>query len=323
MALKPVYPKPTPELPSWAKNSNAVKEFQDAAIAKGYKFKGWTDKNKPGYGSFGPQTNKAWESNLDIARPQESIIATTPRGMETAMSKISMGVGSPLGKSAVLTGAVPANKNGLLTALEGVAPFASNIANMTRKPPMPIRGGSIDPVTLRKADFSNERNEFDRQARGADLNADRTLDGNTSAAVRTANLIQKQRGVSESYSREENTNSQIANQQALINSQIAEKNTRTNDGYNQQQIERQIAQQNAASANIANASDKFVAMSNEKSKRELDGKNFALISQLYKNSGVLDRVEANLKASGIDDISNTQGKKVKTFRKGGRLKKAY
>ncbi len=203
-----------------------------------------------------------------------------------------------------------------LGVLKDLAPFASNMANAFRKPPKPPRPGALKPVTLSKMELSNERTEADRLIRGADLGAERGLDGNTAASVRAGNLSQKFRMYSDSYSRENNANTDITNKQALINSSIEEKNVRSNDYYNQQVTESKIAQQNQQSANLANAADKFTAIQNEKGKRDLEAKNFAITSKVFENSGVLKRLMKKLSDEGIEDPSNT-----KKF--GGKLKRAF
>ena len=207
-----------------------------------------------------------------------------------------------------------------MSRAKDLIPFASNMLNAFRKPPMPKRPGTLSPVTLGKVSYANERTEADRLVRGADLGAERGLDGNTAASVRAGNLSQKFRMYSDSYARENNENTDITNKQTMINAGIDEKNTRGNDFYNQQVVERRIAQQGQQSANVANAADKYISIQNEQAKRDLEAKNFAITSKVFENSGVLKRLMGKLQAEGIDDPSNTKryGGKLK-----GKLKRAY
>jgi hypothetical protein len=268
-----------------------------------------------------PKPKKAYVKPRTKSPYVEPIVADPLASLRKSMAtKVSPLVAlTPITKSAqpVVTGTQSTEKTNNLSKLKDLIPFGSNIINSLRKPPMPTRPGTLAPVQLSKVSYANERTEADRLVRGADLGAEKTLDGNTAASVRAGNLSQKFRMYSDSYSRENNENTDIANKQTLVNSNISEKNTRANDYYNQQKVERQIAQQGQQSANIANAADKYTALENEKGKRELEAKNFAITSKVFENSGVLKRLMKKLQDEGIDDPSNTKRKY------GGKLKRAY
>lgn len=181
-----------------------------------------------------------------------------------------------------------------------LVPFASNIVNSFRKPPMPVAPGMLSGVTLNRVNNSNERAEIDRQVQGDNGWADRNLDGNSAAAYRAANLSGKLRAYSGSYQGENNQNVQIGNQQNLYNAGIDQQNVRARDGYNQQLIERQIAQQRTQSANLSNAADKYVGLKNASAQRKLDQDKWTELSRLYDGS-IGDRYNQWLKAHGVDD----------------------
>lgn len=181
--------------------------------------------------------------------------------------------------------------NKIGSVAEGLAPFASNIVNSMRRAPRPNVPKLNSPVTLRGVDYSADRAEMERITRGADMAADRALDGNTSTAVRSSNLSSKLMGMSRINQAESNANAEIGNRQSMINAQIDAGNNAKLDAYGQQGVEREIAQQRASSENISNAADKFVSIGNEKAKRELDLKKAAWIKEIYRNTGVLKRAQ--------------------------------
>lgn len=225
------------------------------------------------------------------------------------------------------------NWNQIAEGVNKVTPFLSNVVNSFRKVPQPIQPGQLSPVTLNRVSNANELANIDSVTRSADIAADRSLDGNTSAAVRSGNLVSKLRAYGDSYSRNAQQNAEIGNQQTMFNAGIDERNIRANDNYNDQRISAQIAQQRASSENIANASDKFVALQNAKAMRDLDAQKWTDTSRLF-NRGVMDRYEQYLKNPDKEsqrlqdarDQENENYRKRPKARMGGslnRLKKAY
>lgn len=225
------------------------------------------------------------------------------------------------------------NWNNVAEGVNKVTPFLSNIVNTFRKVPQPIAPGQLSPITLGRVSNSNEIANIDSVTRSADVAADRGLDGPTSAAVRASNLSSKLRAYGDSYSRNATQNTEIGNQQNMFNAGIEEKNVRANDEYNDKRVSAQIAQQRMSSENIANASDKYVALQNSKAQRDLDSKKWTDASRLF-NKGVVDRYESYLKdpegqAKKLQDArdeEDTSYRKKPKARMGGmmnRLKKAY
>lgn len=186
-------------------------------------------------------------------------------------------------------------------AASAAVPYASNIANAFRTPPQPQAPQLINPVTLSRIDLSDARNRISRTVRGQDLNADKTLPGQQAAAVRNANLAKEIEGTSQVSEQEAFLNSRQRAEQAGMNLNVESMNARATDQFHQQQLERNIAQAREQSQNLSNASDKVIAQQNEQRKAALDMKKMDVLSQMWKSSGVYDRMLKKMKDQGIDD----------------------
>jgi hypothetical protein len=185
--------------------------------------------------------------------------------------------------------------------VDSLLPFASNIINSFRKPPMP-RMGTLNPtVTLDKVDFSNERNAVGTTYNAADRAAERSVDSNTAEAIKAFNRGSRFRQINDINARETNTNVGIGNQQAMINAQITAGNTAKMDKYGDELVSRSIAQQREQSANIANAGDKIIAIKNENAKRDTELSKAGILKSLYDRSGVLQRQGIQWKKDGRPD----------------------
>lgn len=210
-------------------------------------------------------------------------------------------------------------------AASGMKPYLSNITNAMRKPPFPSLPGTISPVVLPKVSLDNSRNQIERSTRSADLTADKSLDEQTAAAVRNANLGTKIQGTNQVNQQEAAINAQQGAEAAQLNSNIDAMNTGTMNNYRDSLTSRQIAQQREQSANVANATDKSIAIDNEKRKGELDLKKLQVLSEVWKQSGVYDRMMAKMKKEGntdptgiISQMGNALGGKLKpVFANGG------
>jgi len=203
-------------------------------------------------------------------------------------------------------------------SLENIVPFASNIANAFRRPPKPIAPNLISPVSLRKPTNGVELREIDRSVNSLNTNADQSLDQNTAAAVKSANLIQGLRAKGASNERTANQGIQVDNQAATINSQINMANMHKLDQYNDDKVNMQIAKTREASENVSNASDKFVQIGARKDAMALDRQRFDILSKVYANSGVTDRLvrqilnkkpEDTITPEEYDEVLGTQFKR--------------
>lgn len=260
MATDPLYNKPIPKLPLWAGNNS---------MPIGTGWKAFDGEDRPWVGDLGP----AYQAGSTMPPAGQAPVSTNiiPPYQPSSGSGFSWGQ--------------------IASGVAKIAPFASNIVNSFRKPPAPKPpSGYLSPVTLSRVDDSNERAQIDRQVRGEDRFADTNLDGNTAAAYRQANLAGKLRAYGDSFSKENTTNVGISNQQAQMNSNIQERNLGKMDDYNDKVTSMQIAQQRASSENIANASDKYVALQNAQAQRDLDTEKWSYASRLF-GPGLADRLD--------------------------------
>lgn len=249
---------------------------------------------------------------LDARPLSGTTIARTPAAPKLAESAMSDGAPLPTGGNTDWLG-----KAGSIA--DSLAPFASNIVNSFRKPPVPKAPTLASPVTLGKVDYSADRAATESAVRGADLAAERGLDGNTAAAVRASSLATKLGAISRINQNEANENTQIGNRQTMINSEIGMRNNMLKDNYNNTLTEMEIADQNQKGANLANAADKYIAIKNQDKARALEEKKFNITSRLFDNSGVMNRFLQDLREKGITDPTNT--KRVSTMLSlGGKIK---
>lgn len=180
-------------------------------------------------------------------------------------------------------------------------PYASNIANAFRRPPMPAAPATINPVTLSRVDLSDARNRIARSVRGQNLNADRSLNPQAAAAVRNANLAKEIEGTSQVSEQEAFLNSRQQAEQAGMNLNVESMNAQAQNNYHNEILQRNIAGQREQSGNLANAADKAIAQQNEQRKEQLDLKKINVLSQMWKNSGVYDRMMKKMKDQGMSD----------------------
>lgn len=213
-----------------------------------------------------------------------------------------------------------------ISTAQSLAPFASNIVNAFRKPPMPAVPKMNSYTNLTKINLDDERSRISRGVSNADVSADRNLPSNTAAAIKAVNLGTKISAMSSIAEKEANANAQISNQQAQMDMQTQFLNNRNTDQYNDALVERNVAQQREQSQNIANAADKYVAIQNEKNKEQVDLQKTQMLSHIFDNSQVLSRVRAKAKAAGepdplgrnYEDLAGTNtGKPI--FKMGGRI----
>lgn len=225
-------------------------------------------------------------------------IAAPTAGPSATLNQATTGADTPAGKS-------PATDNGnafnFSTAMNNFMPFASNVVNSFRKPPMPIEPVYNPMVTLNKVNYDNERNAASREINAANVDAERTVSGNTAQAIKLYNLGNKLNAFSNINEKESNANTQIGNTQAMINAQITAGNNAKKDEFNNSLVERQIAQQTQQAANLANFSDKYVGMQNEKEKAKVDIEKTKVLSSPYMRSGVFQAQARIWKQQGVPD----------------------
>lgn len=195
-------------------------------------------------------------------------------------------------------------------------PFASNIINSMRKPPMPIAPEMLEHIVPRKINLDASRVDIQRAVRGQTLNARKNLDANTAAAVEMAGMSQGLNALNGVNAQEQNTNTQLGMQADQVNAGVDAQNNQLRNGYNNSLVERQIAQQNNQAANVANAADKAMAIEDNNNRMALDERKFGVLSTMYDSSGVLRRAVDVMKKNGVTGLPEYK-------RMGGRLKKVY
>lgn len=182
------------------------------------------------------------------------------------------------------------NRNKVFSAIGDTIPYISNIANSFRRPPMPATPRTVSPIAPTRVSFAAQMAEADRQRRGADLAASRSLDENTAAAVRASDLAQSIRAKNSIAEQEANINAGLRMQAAQVNAGIDAQNTAIMNQYKQDQVAARIAQQREQSENLANAADKYIAQRNAEAQRKLDMDRLKVYLPLWKQSGVYDRL---------------------------------
>jgi len=224
-----------------------------------------------------------------------------------------------------LTGGISTNSGGaagtsrsarmkdILGGIDSVMPYASNLINSFRTPPKPALPTTDNYVSLQAPSFANDRTEAARNINADTENAARAVDGQTGARIRMYGLSNKLEKFSAINQAEHNARTSVLNEQAKINAGISARNNEKMDQYNRENIERQIALQRERSANIANLSDKYIAIGNEKRKAQVDLDKTKTMSQIFTGSGVSGRLRKLLKESGVPDPTGNEYKDVKAY----------
>ena len=206
-----------------------------------------------------------------------------------------------------------------MTGASKVVPYASNIANSFRTPPLPPAPQVVNPVVLSRIDLSNARNNISRSVRGQDLNADRALNPQAAAAVRNANLAKEIEGTSQVSEQEAFLNSRQKAEQAGMNLNVDTMNATARHQQQEQMMERTMAQQREQSQNLSNVSDKFVQQQDQHAKEQLDLQKIGILSQMWRSSGVYGRMVDKMKKQGVDTSDFEDGAGNETHAYGGRM----
>lgn len=181
-----------------------------------------------------------------------------------------------------------ARRDQIVAGMDTVAPFVSNVINSFRRAPRPMAPRPYQYMKLRPVNYNASRTEAARAVYGANQGAG-LLDENTAAAVRTGNLTQGIRAVNAVNEQEANQNTMISNQAAQVNTQIDNAYTDNLNRYDDANVNARMADMQQQSGNLANAADKYVAIRNQMRMAELEGQKYQILSDLYKDSGVLER----------------------------------
>lgn len=232
---------------------------------------------------------------------------------------------APVGDIGYNPGSGPSTWDRIASGANRIAPFASNIANSFRTPPMPIQPQLLRPVTLSRINLGATRQAITNSTRAADVQADRGLDEQSAQAIRSRNLAGKLNQLGQVNEQEEFLNARQKAEAAGMNINVDMANSNSMNRYNDQLVERQVAQQREQSANFANASNKAIEIGNEKDKARLDRDKLDMLSRQWKASGVYTRMknqfakEGNEDPTDIDRFLNNHayGGRMKVFADGG------
>lgn len=208
-------------------------------------------------------------------------------------------------------------------AFSRVKPYISNIANAFTTVPKPSVPGLTNMVSIPRVNMDNARNMVERSTRAADVAANNSLDENTAAAVRNANLATKIQGLNDVNSKEANINAQIIGQLAQITAGIESGNVAAMNQYRDNITNSAIATQRERSGNLANAVDKSIAIDNERTKGQLELQKAAIMASAYDQSGVYKRYVEGLKEKGVNNPTGINPDGTYSFRTGGQMRKVF
>lgn len=153
-----------------------------------------------------------------------------------------------------------------------LAPYLSNIYNMSQKPakvPAPLMAR---PVQLQRMSMANDRYQANANYRTMNRSLDESLDGNTAVAAKLVNKAQTMNAVSAFNEKERLGNLGIQNKELELNQAVDNENLNRVQQYRLQNMERDNLITSMRSANLANAADKFIANRNVRAQEELESR---------------------------------------------------
>jgi hypothetical protein len=205
-----------------------------------------------------------------------------------------------------------------------MTPYLSNVANAFQKPaavPMPLMDR---PIQLDRVSYDNDRYESQKDYRGTMLNADATLDANTSVGVKQLAKAQKFAQMSAINQAEQNQNRDISNKEALYNASISQGNNAKLYDNRVNIADRENAIKRERSANLANAADKMIMQANVRNQQGLEERKLDILAS-NDNYGayqrMLDRIEATKKKREEYGFGGRIGGKVPRFSAGSFMQK--
>lgn len=256
------------------------------------------------------QMSTSGDDDLDI----NTDLALQGRKIDTSRAVMNPGLGPATGADNLQYSPAsrkPFDANGLITGADKVltaaTPYISNIANSLRTAPMPKVPGMVSPVTLSKIRLDATRAKASNTARAQDLAADRSLDEQSAAAVRGSNLARNLEAQGQISEQEAFLNARQKAEAAGMNLNVDAMNTGAMNKYQDEMTGRNIAIQRGQSENLANAVDKNIAIRNEAAKGKLDLQKLQTLSQIWKESGVYDRLTKKMKGEGNSDPTGILG----------------
>jgi hypothetical protein len=277
MAFQQLYGKPKPKIPAYA-NRNIRDTIADDNISAATLLapRAGINTNLSGAKMFLAAGDTTNYDQQPIAYPK--VAQGTPRTTAAAPGQ-------------------PAS-NRFVSGLKSIAPYATNIANMFVKPPLPPAPSYMAPVNFQRANLDADRAIVAQQERGNDVVADRYLDGNNAVASRIAGSTQSIKALTSINGQERHENQEIANREISTNSNIEARNLGSKNQYDRDVVERAVALQSARSSNLADLSDKYVAGNNQQGEKKLDADKLKILSKMSPD--VWSRLMDKLKKDGVN-----------------------
>lgn len=196
-------------------------------------------------------------------------------------------------------------------------PYASNIINSFRRPPMPKQRASVPISISPRIRLDARRAKVADEVRTMNVAADRGLDENTAAAVKRSSMAGQLRELSNISEVEANANAQITAGDNQLNSRINMYNASKTDEFSDMLTERSLAQQRFSQQNIADISDKYMRQTEERDKAQLDRDKYTVLKTLWEKSGVNDRVEESVRKKMESMGYRANGGRLKMYAGGG------
>lgn len=179
--------------------------------------------------------------------------------------------------------------------LKSLVPYLSNIVNSFRKPPMPAAPIAESAINLSRVSLDGSRQAVKDQVRTVALGAESTMSSNAAAAAKVGAMGEGLRALNGVGEREALINAEQRDKEVQANAGIRATNNQRLGAYRDAQVDREIAIQRESSANLANATDKFVMQENEKTQRSDDMKKLRILKDAFNYQGVGDRTLAALR----------------------------
>lgn len=171
----------------------------------------------------------------------------------------------------------------------------------------PIESNYLSRIHLDKnINTSNQINSIDRNAAIANEYADRGLsDSRVATAFKTKNMIDSALNKAQIYQNTSMAENQLSNQEKQINSNIDAQNNSLNYNYNNSVNDFKNARIASFANSVNNAFTNIRKGMNDIYQNDMDKFKYQLILNMFKNTGVLDRLLAPVKDSPAFVKSNS------------------
>jgi len=168
---------------------------------------------------------------------------------------------------------------------DNTMPYFSNLYNLGVKPAMVPRPVMGQPVSYQRMNMDVDRTQTEGDYRTIERTAQATLDPSAAMRAMLAGKASKFGQMSKINEAERNTNIEISNKEREANMAVDAVNRAALYNYSQQQAERENAIKADRTANIANASDKYIAQQTRNAQQDLEERKMEIMSRYdqFKN----------------------------------------